>query len=156
MTAYTFDKAPVTEKHLPSGLTKVLGQYELTGALADNDTVGDIPVPAGAFITDVQLEATELDTNASPTLTLNVGIFGTDVTDDEDAFVDGATTGDALNQQGINVSSISGGDIATGRGYKVPTDATGAVIRVTVDGAPATAATSGHVLLVVEYTMDAI
>lgn len=154
MTAYTFDKVKVTPAVQVNGVTSVLGFYELTGALADNDTIGSIPVPDGAIILKAEVTCSELDTNGSPTLTLNVG----DSTD-EDRFVDGATTGAAVNIQGINVSTVTSNAVATGKGYTYSdssvTTGLGGEILITVDGSPATAATTGHVILEVQYTLDA-
>lgn len=157
MATYTFDKRPTIAKTYVGGTTTVFAQYELTAALGDDDTIGDIPLPKNAYITDSRMITTELDTNASPTLTLNLGIFAdgsAGTTDDEDALIDGMTTGDARNEQGINVSSITSNNVATGHGYKITGD--NAVARVTVDGAPATGATSGHVIVLIEYTLDAV
>lgn len=157
MTAYTFDKSPVLAKDMPSGVLGVMGIFELTGALADNDTIGDIPLPKGARILGARGVSTELDTNASPTLTLNLGVFGngSDGTeDDEDNLIDGMTTGAATNIQEINVSTIASNVITAGAGFKITGD--NAVARFTVDGAPATAATTGHVIGVIYYTLDAI
>lgn len=155
MTAYTFTKAPALAKDIPHGVIAAFGQYNVAAAVADDDTFGDIPVPKGAVILDTILETNELDTNGSPTLTFNVGIFAdgsAGTTNDEDAFVDGALCGAAYNRSNINVGSVSGGVIATGSGYKVTGES--AVVRITADGAPATGATSGYIKLAVLYTMD--
>lgn len=155
MTAYSFDKVTNIAKYTNSNVVGVMAQFELTAALADNDTIGDLPIPKNAVLLSARLVTSELDTNGSPTLTANVGIAdGASLTLDEDSLIDGATTGAAVNIQEINVSTISSNLVATGAGYKVTHD--GAYIRITVDGAPATGATSGHVLLFVEYTNDAV
>ena len=155
MTAFTFDIVETAARSMETGVNSVTGQYELNGtAFDDDDTVGNITVPAGAVIKRVHLTTTELDTNASPTLTLNVG----DATD-EDRFIALATTGAALNFTDINASTITSNVIATGEGYEYlasDTDTTGEVglIRVTGAAANATAATTGHILLTIDYTVN--
>lgn len=147
MTAYTFDKVKTIADDLPSGTITVLGQFELTAALAEDDVLSGIPIPKNAYITGVTIETDELDTGGSATLTLNVG----DSTD-EDRFVVGAINSAAFNSTSINVNGISAGLVTAGTGYRYTADDS---IIVTVLADPETGATSGLLMVKVEYTMDA-
>lgn len=148
MATYNFDYAPAVAKYSNDGTVTAVGVFNLTAALADNDVITGIPVPSGAVITNVTLHTTELDTNGSPTLTLNVGDAA-----DEDRFIDGATTGAAANNSTVNVTPTTSSNVPTnGVGYEYTADGT---IIITVDGAPATGATSGVVTLAVTYTNNA-
>jgi hypothetical protein len=147
MVAYNFDKVANIAKYSHDGTTTVTAQFELTAELTTADTISGVPVPGEAVITDIKLITTELDTDASPTLTLNVG----DATD-PDRFIAVATTGDAVNTTSANVTSIVSNVIDTGLGYEYAAEDS---LVVDVAANAATGATTGHVILVVTYTTDA-
>jgi hypothetical protein len=85
--------------------TEAIAATELEAA---DVTIFDIPVPSNAIITEIAVYNDDLDSNGSPTLTLDVGLAaGEDFTSvtsstatkhseddvlDADAFVDGSTT----------------------------------------------------------------
>lgn len=97
---------------------------------------GNIRVPRGAEMAFVQLDATDLDTNGSPTLTLEIGDAG-----DTDRLL-------AANTIGQTGAVPVGPTIAkTGFGYKY-TDETLVTVRVAV--APATGA-AGTIKYIVHY-----
>lgn len=130
-------KAPARD--LPSGVLAVVGTYALSAALALNDVIQMVTVPAGATILNVILATTDLDTNGTPTIALTVGDGS-----DADRFITASTVGQAGGVANLNAS--------TGAGYKYSATDT---VDVTVATGPATGATSGTVSLTVLYTMDA-
>lgn len=113
--------------------------YSVTAALALNDVIEMLRVPAGARITRVTLKASDLDTGGSPAIVLDVGDTG-----DTDRLIDGATIGQA---GGTSTSLVS----STGQFYKYTTET---VISVLVQAAPATGATTGTVELAVSYVLQ--
>ena len=125
-------------RDLPSGVLAVVGTYALGAALALNDVIQMVTVPAGATILDVLLAVTDLDTGGSPAIVLTVGDGG-----DTDRFVTASTVGQAGGVARLNAT--------TGAGYKYTAKDT---IDVLVSTGPATGATSGTVSLTVLYTMD--
>lgn len=64
----------------------------MTTAMIDNanDDVGLFVLPAGAVVTDAAISATDMDTDASPALVIDVGDA-----DDEDRIIAAATVGQA-------------------------------------------------------------
>lgn len=77
MTAYTAvqtgaaDTVPgVGDGHT---LKTICGVFNLTGALAAGDTISTPNLPNGATVVDVNLSTSALDTNGTPTLTMDVG-----------------------------------------------------------------------------------
>lgn len=114
----------------------VEASYEASSALADNDVIELFWLPAGCKPVDLILFTDELDTDASPTLTVNVGTES-----DEDAFIDGATTGDAENIQRPNVSTFYDYSIDETSNTKVV---------ATIDGAP-TAGGTGTLRAIMTY-----
>jgi hypothetical protein len=115
----------------------VYASYALTAALAVSDVIQMVPVPAGAIITGVTLGATDLDTNGSPTIVLDVGDGA-----DTDRLIDGATVG----QSGGSSSTLT----TTAFGYQYTAADT---IDVLVQAGPATGAASGTIHLVVRYVI---
>lgn len=113
--------------------------YSLTGALALNDVVEMLRVPAGARITRATLKTSDLDTGGSPAVVLDVGDAS-----DTDRIIDGATVGQAGGTTSSVVSS-------TGQFYRYTSET---VISVLVQVAPATAATTGTIELSVSYVLQ--
>lgn len=99
--------------------------------------LGSIRVPKGAEILSVQLDATDLDTNGAPAITLEIGDAG-----DTDRLL-------AANSIGQTGAAPVGPTIAkTGFGYRY-TDET--LIQVRVAAAAATAAATGVIKYGVTY-----
>lgn len=115
----------------------VFASYTFAAAPAVNDVVEMVPVPAGATITGITVGATDLDTNGSPAIVLDVG-DGSDV----DRFIDGATVG----QAGGSSSAFA----VNGFGYTYSANDT---IDVLVATGPATGA-AGTVYMRVAYVMN--
>lgn len=114
----------------------VYGEYSLAAALALNDVIQMVRVPAGARVTDLSLAATDLDTGGSPAITLSVGDGGATA-----RYISASTIG----QAGGIANGIS---VATGFGYLYTAEDT---IDVLVAAGPAIGATSGTVRLAVTY-----
>jgi len=131
--------AGVQARSIENGVVSVTATYTLTAALAAADVIQMVKVPSGATVLNVILSCTDLDTNGSPAIVLDVGDG-----DDTDRFIDGATVGQAGGVATLNAH--------VGHGYAYTADDT---IDVTVATGPGTGATSGTVRLTVLYTMDA-
>lgn len=123
--------------------------------LAQNDTVtatGIIPAN-GVRIVDVLLAHPELDTNATPTGTFNVGDAGTAARFISGGLmgVNGVTTSGFQIRTGINIiTTTTSGSVVSGAGYIYTGTSTASLI-VTVASAVATAATTGILHLLVTY-----
>lgn len=115
----------------------IVTTYTLTAALALNDVIQMCQLPPNATVFFTQLSSTDLDTNGSPTIVLDVGDG-----DDTDRFIDGSTVGQTGGTQVNNT-------VAPYRTYTAED-----TIDVLVQAAPATGATSGTIKLVVGYTFD--
>ena len=143
MATFTADEAAATAPAKGEGMSGnckvVVAEYEITAALALNDVVQMVKVPAGAIVSNVVLATDDLDTNGTPAIVLDVGDGG-----DTDRYIDGSTVGQA---GGITDSS----NLAiNGIGYTYSVEDT---IDVLVQVAPATGATSGTIKLIVSYTI---
>ena len=114
-------------------------KYSITAALVINDVIQMLRLPAGARVIGTTLKTADLDTNGSPTITLDVGDTG-----DVDRLIAAATVGQA---GGASTSLVS----STGQFYQYTTET---VISVLVKAAPATGATSGDIELAVQYVMQ--
>jgi hypothetical protein len=143
MATFTADEAAATAPAKGEGMSGnckvVVAEYEITAALALNDVVQMVKVPAGAIVSNVVLATDDLDTNGTPAIVLDVGDGG-----DTDRYIDGSTVGQA---GGITDSSNLAID---GIGYTYSVEDT---IDVLVQVAPATGATSGTIKLIVYYTI---
>lgn len=117
-----------------------IGSYTFAAAVAEDDTItwSDL-IPKGAEVVDVTYYGVELDTNASPTGTVDVG-DGTDV----DGFIDGASIG--LAAAGANQVIAKANGTKLGTTYSTATD-----VVATFPTAVATAASSGNVYVSVRY-----
>lgn len=118
------------------GTNTVIGKYELGAALAANDVIEMVKIPAGATIDEIILEATDLDTGGTPAIILDVGDG-----DDADRFIDGSVVGKTggVDRLGANL------------GYKYTETDT---IDVKVATGPATGAATGTITLCVQYHME--
>lgn len=113
----------------------VCGVFSLAAALVINDVIQSPVIPKGATILDVTVVTTDLDTNGTPLITLDVG-YGVD----PDYFVAASTTGQ------------TGGVIRPTAATAVPlTLTTNDTIDVLVKAAPATGATTGTIAISVFF-----
>jgi len=116
-----------------------VGTYSLLAALELNDVIQLVKLPPGAEIHDVALMVTDLDTNGTPLITLDVGNG-----DDPNYFVNASTIGQTGGIVRTNTVTAASSLALTAED----------TIDVTVSAAPATGATSGTVKLMVFYTVD--
>ena len=139
MATYKSEKAAATvSARAGLGVVSATAKFSLSAALALNDVMEMVKVPAGATVLDVILHTDDLDTNGTPTITLDVG--------------DGADADYFLSaSQVARTGGVARADAAT---FKPKTYVAEGLIQVTVSAAPATGATSGDVELTVLYTMD--
>lgn len=117
-----------------------------SATLANGDVLQMCKIPAGARIVDMKLYVTDMDTNGSPTLLLDVG-DGEDV----DRFMDGTNIGQAGGNAALG-ANISAANIFANPVHRTYT--TEDTIDVLLATGPATAATTGYVMLDVTYTFD--
>jgi hypothetical protein len=160
MTAYSFTSIDTKSPWTSGDQYTVRAYFDVSTTsggtgLANTDTItatGLIPAN-GVKIYDVMVVHPELDTNATPTGTFNVGDAGSAT-----RFISGAplgvtgvtTTGFQL-RTGINIiTTTTSGVVASGAGYIYTGTSTSSII-VTVSAAVATAATSGILHLLVTY-----
>jgi hypothetical protein len=122
----------------PVGITVVQSTFAITAAFVINDVVKFLTVPAGVYITDIKLDVPQLDTNGSPTITLDVGTSGA-----AQAYLAASTVGQA---GGVAVANVAGTIGAT--------FTTATVIQMKVHAAPATGVTSGTITLQVSYVSE--
>lgn len=124
----------------PSGTVGVReATYSLAAALALNDVIQMIPVGDGERVLDIQLIVeTDLDTNGTPTIVLDVGDG-----DDPNRYIDGSTVAQAggYDSYGTGIATAA----AAAALNKVYTGAD--TIDVLVETGPATGATSGTIRL---------
>lgn len=117
-----------------------------SATLANGDVLQMCKIPAGARIVDLKLYVTDMDTNGTPTLLLDVGDG-----DDVDRFIDGTNIGQAGGNTSIG-NGISAANIFANPVFKTYTVED--TIDVLLATGPATAATSGFIMLDVTYTFD--
>lgn len=114
------------------------GEYTITAALALNDTIDLFDLPPNARIVGGFLKTADLDTGGSPAIVLAVGDSG-----DDDRYFTGLTTAQA---GGVATALAS-----TGVDY-VTTAKTRVTLKVTT--APATGATTGTIVVVLDYFVN--
>lgn len=119
-------------------ITSVTATYTQSAAFVVNDVVQMVKVPMGATILEVILSTTDLDTDATPAIVLEVGDGG-----DVDRYIAGSTVGQA---GGLVRLSAHGG-----HGYTYTADDT---IDIKVSTAPDAGSTDGTLTLTVIYTMQ--
>ena len=160
MAAYNFSQIVPNSSYPPRYLSgeqySIDFEYTLGGALAQNDT---ITTPSSALpnngirIVETELMYPELDTNATPTGTFNVG-DGTSATRFVSGVpmgVAGVTTSGFQLRQGINIAQgLTNGVVTSGSGY-LYASGTNPQLVVTVGSAVATGASSGVIRLRVTF-----
>jgi hypothetical protein len=122
-------------KSMPQGLITQICTAAVTTALAAADTLTGPSIPGGAYLWDIILDTTDLDSNGSPTITLSVGIAGTLT-----KFINASTIGQTGGSVHMNVAGALG--------YS-PTDDTPVIVSVTAAG---TTKVAGTVKIGVTYT----
>lgn len=111
------------------------GEYTITAALGINDTIELFDLPPRSRVVGGFVKTDDLDTGGSPAIVLAVGDAG-----DDDRYFTGLTVGQA---GGVSTAMAS-----TGVDY-VTTAKTRVIAKVTT--APATGATTGNIVVVLEY-----
>jgi hypothetical protein len=108
-----------------------------------NDTFDICRLPKGARVLDIILSATDMDTNGTPTLVIDVGDSG-----DTDRFIDGATVGQGAGT--IRAGNVAGSaaTLAAHTAYTAET-----LIYGTIATAAATAA-AGTITVTVLYAVE--
>jgi len=127
-------------KNFPQGNMGVrMAEYTVTAALAGSDVIQMCDVFKGETVVGVMLTTTDLDTNGSPAIVLDVG-YGSDA----NGLIDGSTIG----QAGGTASSFAVGNATHGSTASAPITFTADdTIDVTVATAPGTGAASGTVTM---------
>jgi hypothetical protein len=141
MATYTSTLASTTSKHparATLGETEVFASVTTTAAVANADIINLFYVPSGAVITGVTISSTDIDTNGSPTVTIDVGDAG-----DVDRLVAATTIGRA--------SGVYNDLALAGFGYTYTADT---LIYATINS-PATGAI-GTIKVSVKYLMGVI
>ena len=134
MTNVLTSAAPVV-KSMPQGVISNICSAAVTTSLAANDTLTGPSIPAGAYLVDVLLMSTDLDTAGSPTITLDVGISGSAA-----KFISASTVG--------QTGGVARMGLTTGLGYS-PTSDTPVIVTVNAAG---TTKAAGTVTLAILYT----
>lgn len=124
------------------GVVSKTAHYTVAAALVVNDVIQMVTVPANATILEIILAATDLDTDGTPAIVLDVGDG-----DDTDRFIDGSTIGQGGGVDRLG-TGVVGGVAAVGYTYAAED-----TIDVKVAVAPDAGAT-GTIDLTVLYTMD--
>lgn len=118
--------------------------FTQTAAFVINDIVQMVSVPNGYQVTDIILDTDQLDTNVSPTITLDVGDSGA-----AQAYVAADTVGQAggvIHAKVAGFTSHTPVAIATSGG-----NAGSTIIQVKVHAAPATGTTTAVLRMTVYY-----
>lgn len=156
MTAFNFTLIDRVSNWSSGDILVARAYYNLNGTgLANTDTITatNIIPGNGVEIMEVMVSHPELDTNATPTGTYNVGDAGNASRFIASAplGVNGVTTAGFQIRNGINiVTTTTSGTISSGAGY-IYTGTSPASLVLTVNAAVATAATTGVVHLYVTY-----
>lgn len=108
-SATNYTRKPVASHGLASDLKTAFFEVACTAAPSTSDTINFGYVPAGARVIQAVLESTDMDTNGTPTLTINVGDSG-----DADRLFAASTVG----QTGALSTAVA----VTGAGYKYDTE----------------------------------
>ena len=114
------------------------GKYEIAAALVINDTIALCKLPAQEVPVDLVLNCDDLDSDGTPAIVLDVGIYDPETgnpTSDPDCFIDASDVAQAGGIARMNV--VAGRELAP-----VNYDRS---VRATVVTAPATGATSGGI-----------
>ena len=108
-SATNYTRKPVVSHGLSGDLKAAFFEVACTAAPSTSDTINFGYVPAGARIIQAVLESTDMDTNATPTLAINVGDSG-----DADRLFAASTVG--------QTGALSTATAVTGAGYKYDTE----------------------------------
>lgn len=143
MATYQSTRAIPTQsaKYLP-GIVVDDCEFDLTAALALNDVIQLFKIPAGAKMLDFMIDIPKLDSNATPTVELDLG----DTANAENYYVAASTKG----QNAAIMSSANDMKSGTVGTYYSADD----VLALTVHTAPATGETTGKLRAWVMYTID--
>lgn len=117
------------------GICSATAEYNLTAALALNDVINMVKIPAGATIFDLILVSDDLDTNGAPTITFDVG--------------DSAAPSYYILASTIGQTSGIERIAAHPKTYTAED-----MLSVKVSAGPATGAVAGNISLTALYTMD--
>ena len=118
-------------KPFPSGAVGVrYSSHSITAALAAADIVQMVDVFAGETVHDIKMVVTDLDTNASPAIVLDVGDGS-----DPDYYIDGSTAGQAGGNDELDANVAP-------KVYSADD-----TIDITVQAGPGTGATTGTLQL---------
>lgn len=130
-----------------------------TGDIDDDDIVVMLRVPSNAVIWELVLYNDDLDSNGSPTLAFDIGLYTTaGVVKDRDFYALAATTLQSANVAGVDLRCEAANITTLGDAvYTNAGDAEGAEtyydIAITLETVAATAA-AGDIVLVAKYTVD--
>lgn len=145
MTTYTADRmaSGVEPVQNATGDVCVIAVFSLTAALAANDIIQMMKLPALAYVSDVVLATDALDTNVASTIAYDIGDSNSAAryVSDKAQGNNAALPPYHLDQKG-------------GLGYQIGTNTGDNTIQVKVHTGPATGATSGQVVLAVTYSMQ--
>jgi hypothetical protein len=156
MSSYNFTLVDPISPWNSGSFMMAKAYYDLaTVALVNGDTITatNIIPGDGVEIIEIFVSHPELDTNATPTGTYNVGDSGNAARFISSAPLgtNGATTAGFQIRNSINIATTtSSGVVATGSGYRY-TGTSPASLILTVNAAVATGATAGVVQLLVIY-----
>jgi hypothetical protein len=164
MTAYNFTNLQAQSPYVPGHTFRVAAYFELTTGLGSGDTITALNLipPDGVTILSALVYFPRLDTNGTPTGTFELGDDQTDG-NAADRFIVGASLGGASTTSQVHVyanvpPSFSNGVQLNGVGYfyadneNTPLTNNGYFNMVmTVTAGLATAASSGLVVLEVDY-----
>ncbi len=146
--ATTYKSVEVTAGDVPRAVTpgvySVYGHYAAVGSsLVINDVVQMCKVPLGARVLGIALESTDLDSGATPAVTLSIGDG-----DDTDRFIANSTVGQA---GGVVAFPTGTGFNTAGMAYQYTTNDT---IDILVGTAPQTTATTFTFKMTVLLSID--
>lgn len=136
-SATDYDKKPTLTHGLAGNVKVARASVACTSAPSTSDTINFFYLPAGARVHLAVLESTDMDTNGTPTLTLNVGDSG-----DADRLFAASTVGQAGALS--TALATTGGDYL----YADKTLITGTAAANAATGA------AGTVILTVFYTVE--
>ena len=118
-------------KPFPSGAVGVrYASHSISAALATDDIVQMVDVFAGETVHDIKMVVTDLDTNNSPSIVLDVGDGS-----DSDYYIDGSTAGQAGGSDELDANVAP-------KAYSADD-----TIDITVQAGPGTGATTGTLQL---------
>lgn len=136
-SATNYSTKPVPSHGLANACKSVHFEVAFSAAPSTSDTINFGYVPAGARVVLAVLESTDMDTNGSPTLTLNVGDSG-----DADRLFAASTVGQA--------GTLSSAIAVAGAGYKYDSE----TLITGVANANAATGAAGTLYLTLFYVQD--